>query len=131
MKLSGLTLAGLLGLLVLVEQTARADGWWPFNSSSSSSTSKSNSASRPAAKHQTTAPSTWDTITGAPKKAYTATKDALTPKKAPPTRPVGNYNPYMRKEPEKKGWFDSMFGKKEPEPPKSLKEWMSLPRADP
>lgn len=76
-------------------------------------------------------PSTWDKMTTGTKKFFSSTGSALGLTKPAPQKKVSHPNPYTRaKKTEKKSWWDSWFGPKDPPPPKSMSDFMKLERPD-
>ena len=122
--------------------------WWPAKSTSSKSSPKSSKAKKSSAKKpfmgSTSAkgssgfkmPNVVGSISTNTKKAYSNTKAMLTPgkKKPQPKKLTGSKSKSTRAKKESEestSIFGSLFAEKEPEPPNSVKEWMSLPRLDP
>jgi|GEM_PF-7016152 len=69
------------------------------------------------------------------KKMFSSSVNVLTPKKKPEprskyNRPVSHSPSKRGKKGEKPSGMKSWFAKQEPEPPKSVMEWMALPRND-
>jgi hypothetical protein len=148
------TLAVLcLSLVLASTASAGATDWWPWkstgkatsNSKSKSSKSKSSTkkpfAGSKAAKGSSSLkmPNVLGTVSNNTKKAYRTTKAKLLPakKKSEPPKLTGSRSKPSseandRDTPESTSMFGSlMASKKEPEPPRSIKEWMKLPRLDP
>jgi hypothetical protein len=138
-----------LTLVIDVAQAGITD-WWPLRSSKSTTKSTSKPKSKPATKKpfpgsksakgssSLKMPDVVGTVSNKTKKAYYTTKAMLTPgskTKPEPRKVTGSQTkPASQKKDsaESKSGFASLFAsQKEPEPPRSIKEWMSLPRLDP
>jgi hypothetical protein len=149
-----LTLALLCLSLTVATDPARAgltDWWLPSSSTKSSTKSKSSKSKAPtkkpfpgskSAKNSSSLkmPDVVGTVSNKTKKAYSTTKAMLTPssnkkKHHEPRKITGSQTKSAAEKkdsPESTSAFGSLFAsKKEPEPPRSIKEWMSLPRLDP
>jgi len=70
-------------------------------------------------------PSFLDKIGSGTKSVFTTTTDVLTLKKFRTSTPAPPASP------QQKSWWQKTFGPKDPPPPKTVKEWLSLPRSDP
>jgi hypothetical protein len=135
----GLALVGIANFA----QAGLTDWWKPSPASSSSKSKPKSKANKPFfGSHSAKGGSVSKipiigTLSTSTKKAYTNTKAMLTPskKKSTPKKLTGSRSkpkPARNDEKESTSVFGSFFQKeKEPEPPRSIKEWMSLPRLDP
>jgi hypothetical protein len=134
----GLALVGFADLA----QAGLTD-WWKPSSSTPKSKPKSK-AKKPFAGSKSAKggsgfkmPNVVGNLSTSTKKAYTNTKAMLTPgkKKSEPRKLTGSKSkskPTNSTDKESTSVFGSFFKpEKEPEPPRSVKEWMSLPRLDP
>jgi hypothetical protein len=142
------TLAVFCLALVLATSAAKAGitDWWKTDSPEKSKTrSKSKSSSKKPFSGSKSAkgssklkmPDVVGTVSSGTKKAYNNTKSLLTPgkKKSTPHKITGSQTKSRatkKETTESTSTFGSLFAsKKEPDPPKSIQEWMSLPRLDP
>jgi hypothetical protein len=142
------TLAVLCLVLPLATSAAKAGitDWWKTDSAEKSSTkSKSKSSlKKPFAGSKSAKgssklkmPDVVGTVSNGTKRAYHNTKSMLTPgkKKSEPRKITGSQtksSTAKKETTESTSAFGSLFAsKKEPDPPKSIQEWMSLPRLDP
>lgn len=99
---------------------AWADGGvWPFSSSNNKSASARKTSQEPSALQKMN----QDT-----KEFFGRVGQTLSPNKpAPKKKAPQPYNPWVKQtKKEKTSWFGSWFAPKEPEPPRSLSEWMDL-----
>ncbi len=126
-----LTIGIHLFVLLAIAPAWGADGsWWPWGK-----------AKTTAAPKKTTSSSTWSSTSSTANSSSKSSKswtDSLTPWKKPAEKkpvPYGNLGrpaSSAKKEPEKTSGFANLFMKKEePQPPKTLNEWMQLQRIDP
>lgn len=82
-------------------------------------------------------PSFLDTIGSGTKSVFTSTADVLTLKKFRTPAPATTAAPLppaarvTAAAPQQKSWWQKTFGPKDPPPPRTVKEWLSLPRSDP
>jgi hypothetical protein len=137
-----LTLLALCLTATLLSPSAEAGltDWWqskPATKSKSKSTSKKPfSGSKSAKNSGLKMPDVVGTVSNSTKRAYSNTKALLTPgkKKSEPRKVTGSQTRSSSRKDSKESTstFGSLFaGKKEAAPPKSIGEWMSLPRLDP
>ena len=143
------TLAAVCLSLVLANvANGGVTDWWPWNTPQKSSTkSKSKPTGRKPFSGSQSAkgasslkmPNVLGTVSSGTKKAYRTTKAMLTPakKKSEPRKLTGSRSkpstgPKDKDASESTSIFGSwMASNKEPAPPRSINEWMSLPRLDP
>jgi hypothetical protein len=137
-----LTLLALCLSTALLSESAHA-GWTDWWKSKPATTSKSKSSlkkpftgSKSAKNSGLKMPDVVGTVSNGTKRAYSNTKALLSPnkKKSSPRKITGSQtrSSSARDSKESTSTFGSLFAsKKEPTPPKSISEWMSLPRLDP
>lgn len=116
------TRTSLLALALAVwlgGQAARGEGWsWPFSSSNQKSASTRKASQEPSA---------WEKMNNGTKEFFGRVGRTLSPSKpAPKKKQPHPYNPWVKQTKKEKSWFSSWFAPKEPEPPRSLREWMEL-----
>ncbi len=117
------TCTSLLSLALAVwlgGQMAEAEGWsWPFSSSTNKSASVRKTSQEP---------STLQKINQETKEFFGQVGQTLSPKKPAPKKKAPHpYNPWVKQtKKEKSSWLSSWFAPKEPDPPRSLNEWMDL-----
>lgn len=114
-------------LLVLAgTRPAVCQGWSLWNPLASNDKSEAKSK-RPVSRTAQKPPSTWNKITSGTKNFFGKIGDAFSFKKSPPKRsavPQYAYPTYPGLKSQKKKESKSWFGLKEPEKPKSVRQWM-------
>lgn len=123
MNLLRTSLIGLALAVGLGSPAALGEGWSlsslnPFSGSSSKSAS-THRASRE--------PSTLEKMNRNTKQFFGKVGHTLSPSKPAPKKQPSPYNPWVKQtKKENKSFFGSLFAPKEPDPPRSLNEWMEL-----
>ncbi len=80
----------------------------------------------------TKAPNVFTKMTSGTKRFFTNTKSLVTPKKPPKkTRGVTAIHRAEKTEQPKQGFFSQLFHPQSTEPPRTVKEWMSLDQVHP
>ena len=123
--------------LALCAPRIASAAWWPLSSSEEPAklTSKKKTPSKPTKSSSKTSksPGMVSGVTSGTKKLLTSPTAMFSgdKKSSPPKSHAKATKKAEPKKGEKPGWFKSMFVKEETPPPRSIKEWMSLPRNDP